>query len=89
MFHTMSITPLQSRMARAALDWSMRETATTAGIGINTLSRFEGGGGVFLSTADSLRATYQAAGVSFVDQDAPSIAGGAGARLTSTLAHAA
>lgn len=68
-------------MARAALDWSMRETATAAGIGINTLSRFEGGGGVFLSTADSLRATYQAAGVSFVDHDASSLGGGIGVRL--------
>lgn len=76
-------------MARAALDWSMRQTATAAGIGINTLSRFEGGNGVFLSTADSLRAAYQAAGVSFVDQDAPSLGGGTGVRVTSTLAHAA
>lgn len=87
MFHTMSITPLQSRMARAALGWSMRKTATAAGIGINTLSRFEGGNGVFLSTADSLRTAYQAAGVGFVDQGAASIGGGAGVRLAQEQAH--
>ena len=75
-------------MARAALDWSMRQTAIAAEIGINTLSRFEGGGGVFLSTADSLRAAYQAAGVSFVDHDAPSIAGGPGVRLAKQTADA-
>lgn len=85
----MAITASQSRMARAALGWSMRETATAAGIGINTLSRFEGGGGVFLSTADSLRAAYQAAGMSFVDQDTSSLGGGMGVRMTAPSAQAA
>lgn len=81
MFHPMSITPSQSRMARAALGWSIRETTANAHIGINTLSRFEGGGGVFLSTADTLRATYEAAGVEFVGAGTSSLAGGPGVRL--------
>lgn len=81
MFHIMSITASQSRMARAALGWSIRETASKAHLGINTLSRFEGGGGVFLSTAHTLRSTYEAAGVEFVGEGTSSLIGGAGVRL--------
>lgn len=58
---------MQSRMARAALRWSVRDTAAKASVSINTLSRFENGGGVFLSTANRLRTTYEAAGVVLVD----------------------
>lgn len=77
----MSITASQSRMARAALGWSIRDTATKAHIGINTLSRFEGGGGVFLSTAEALRSAYQTAGVEFLGEGSTSLAGGPGVRL--------
>ena len=82
----MSITASQSRMARAALGWSIRETALKAHIGINTLSRFESGGGVFLSTAEALRSTYQSAGVEFLGDGASSLAGGAGVRLVAEVA---
>lgn len=68
-------------MARAALGWSIRETALKAHVGINTLSRFEGGGGVFLSTANTLRSTYQAAGIEFVTEGTSSLGGGPGVRL--------
>lgn len=71
----------QSRMARAALDWSTRETAQKAGIGVNTLSRFERGADVFASTVDQLRRTYEGAGIVFIAEGAPSITGGAGVRL--------
>ena len=73
-------------MARAALGWSIRETATRAHVGINTLSRFEGGGGVFLSTTDALQSVYEAAGVEFLGKGAPSLAGGDGVRLAKALA---
>lgn len=85
----MSITASQSRMARAALGWSIRETATKAHVGINTLSRFEGGGGVFLSTANALQSAYRTAGIEFVNEGASSLAGGPGVRLvTKAPAHA-
>lgn len=70
-------------MARAALGWSIREAAAKAHIGINTLSRFEGGGGVYLATSENLHAVYRSAGVEFVSDGASSIAGGAGVRLAS------
>ena len=73
-------------MARAALGWSIRKTATKAHVGINTLSRFEGGGGVFLSTANALQSTYRAAGVEFVNEGASSLAGGPGVRLVTETA---
>ena len=82
----MSITASQSRMARAALGWSIRETATKAHVGINTLSRFEGGGGVFLSTANTLRSAYQAGGIEFVNEGTASLAGGPGVRLVQDAA---
>lgn len=85
----MGITASQSRMARAALGWSIKQTATKAHVGINTLSRFEGGGGVFLSTANALQSAYQAAGIEFVNEGTPSLAGGVGVRLVERVqAHA-
>ncbi len=68
-------------MARAALGWPIREATNQAHIGINTLSRFESGGGVFLSTAESLRTAYEAAGVEFVSEGTTSLSGGAGVRV--------
>jgi hypothetical protein len=35
----------QCRMARAALGWNMQKLATKAGVGINTVHRFESGAG--------------------------------------------
>lgn len=75
-------------MARAALGWSIRQTAAKAHIGINTLSRFEGGGGVFLATADRLRAVYETSGVEFLGENAASFTGGAGVRLVKGSAYA-
>ena len=77
----MSITAHQSRMARAALGWSIRETAAKAQLGTNTLARFEGGGEAYISTAEALRAAYEAAGITFIAAGASSLDGGAGIRL--------
>lgn len=81
----MSITAEQSRMARAALGWSIRETADRVHVGVNTLSRFEGGGRAYTSTADALRAAYEGAGVRFLAEGASSFAGGAGVRLVERM----
>ena len=77
----MSITAHQSRMARAALGWSIRETAAKAQLGTNTLARFEGGGEAYMSTADALRTAYEAAGITFISPGTASLDGGAGVRL--------
>lgn len=83
----MSITAHQSRMARAALGWSIRETAAKAHLGTNTLTRFEGGGEAYISTAEALRAAYEAAGITFIAAGASSLDGGAGIRLEKVTAH--
>jgi len=85
----MAINALQSRMARAALGWSIRETADRVHVGVNTLSRFESGGRAYTSTAETLRTAYERAGVEFLAEAAPSLAGGAGVRLAGKVsAHA-
>jgi len=64
------MTGSQCRMARAALDWNMQKLATKAGVGINTVNRFESGAcqprGV---TLDALRGALEAAGVIFVEEN--------------------
>jgi transcriptional regulator with XRE-family HTH domain len=57
-------------MARAALGWSIRDTANLVQIGVNTLSRFESGGRAYTTTAEALRSAYEAAGVRFIGSGA-------------------
>lgn len=85
MFSPMGINASQSRMARAALGWSIRDTASTAHIGVNTLARFETGGEAYIRTAEALRTAYEAAGVRFIGAGASSLDGGAGIRLVERI----
>lgn len=64
-------------MGRAALGWSTSQLAEAAGIGRNTVTRYEGGGDIRLSTVEKMRAALEAAGVQFI----PENGGGAGVRL--------
>ncbi|TAD87007.1 MAG: XRE family transcriptional regulator [Alphaproteobacteria bacterium] len=62
------MTPIQSRMARAALNWSVRKLAESAGVGSMTVNRFEGGiAEPKPATIARIRATFEAAGVEFRD----------------------
>lgn len=65
-------------MARAALNWTTRDLARAAGVGVNTVNRFEGGSDARVSSVDSLRSALERAGVTFIDENG----GGAGVRLT-------
>jgi ribosome-binding protein aMBF1 (putative translation factor) len=68
----------QCRMARAALGWNMQELATKAGVGINTVNRFESGAGQPRGvTLDALRGALEAAGVEFIAENG----GGTGVML--------
>src|SRR5438874_1519317 len=63
-----TITPTQSRMARAALDWPIEASAAAAGISSRTLLRFENEQrDIKPELIAALRRTYQAAGVRFLD----------------------
>lgn len=59
------MTPTQSRMARAALQWSLTDLAKAAGVGRATAARFELGENVGTDTADKMRAALVDAGADF------------------------
>jgi transcriptional regulator with XRE-family HTH domain len=71
------MTPIQLRMARAAVGWGVRELAEKAGVTANTVTRIENGSDARLSTVDRLRQALEAAGVVFIDENG----GGPGVRL--------
>lgn len=73
----MLITTQQSKMARAALDWGVRDLSVAAGVGINTVTRFESGRNVTVATIQKIQNALEKAGVEFLVSDG----GGPGVRL--------
>lgn len=71
------LTRKQVKMARAALDWSVRELAKRAGVTANTISRYENGSDALNETLMKLRRVFEAEGVVFI----PENGGGAGVRM--------
>jgi transcriptional regulator with XRE-family HTH domain len=68
----------QSRMARSALGWSIRDLAEKAGVGVTTITRFEGGlTEPNRATLAAMQAALEAGGVQFIAENG----GGAGVRL--------
>src|SRR4051812_25430359 len=63
------ISPVQSKMARAAVGWGVRELASNAKMSTDTVSRFERGEPLKDRTVDGLAATLEAAGVEFLPDD--------------------
>jgi transcriptional regulator with XRE-family HTH domain len=76
------MTPTQSRMARAALNLSGSDLSKKAGVGINTISRFEQGGDTRVSSVEAMQRVLEGLGVVFVGQGEVSLSGGAGVRLS-------
>ena len=72
------ISPAQCRAARGLLDWSQRDLAREADIGIVTVRQLEAGvHQPRRATLVVVRQALEAAGVEFIDEDG----GGAGVRL--------
>jgi transcriptional regulator with XRE-family HTH domain len=62
------ITAVQCRMARAALDWGVRELAAAARISFTTVNRFERGVvEPHPFTLEAMRRAFEAAGILFPD----------------------
>ena len=60
------LTPLQSRMGRAALEWTQAELSEEGEVPLNTIVRFERGEGVASeANVAALRQAMEAAGVMF------------------------
>jgi transcriptional regulator with XRE-family HTH domain len=64
-------------MARAALDWTVRDLAEASGLHRNTITNIERGRGGDQKTLAILEASLSKAGVEFIDEDG----GGAGVRF--------
>jgi transcriptional regulator with XRE-family HTH domain len=69
--------PVQSRMARAALSWGVRDLAVAARVSPDTIARLERGESLYPRTVEAIRTALEAAGVIFIDQNG----GGPGVRL--------
>jgi DNA-binding XRE family transcriptional regulator len=62
------LTPIQSKMARAALNWSVRDLAKRAHISANTVVRFENEQHEpNATTVLGIKQAFEAAGVRFQD----------------------
>lgn len=59
------VTPVQSKMARAALGLSPRDIAGKTNISFSTILRFESGKGVKAQTVDALSQWYRSQGIVF------------------------
>lgn len=75
------VTGDQIRMARAAVQWGVRELAKEAGVTPNTISRIEGGGDALAGTLGKIQAALEGAGVEFISAGSYQGTGGAGVRL--------
>lgn len=63
-----ALSPAQSRMARAALMWSLEEAGAAAGVSRRTVLRFENEHrDVQAELIAALRKAYEGAGVGFID----------------------
>jgi transcriptional regulator with XRE-family HTH domain len=63
------MTPMQCRMARAALNWTVKDLAEKAQVGISTVVRFEAARGKpIVATTAAMERTLAAAGIRFIDQ---------------------
>lgn len=64
-----ALTPAQSRMARAALQWSLEEAGAAAGVSRRTILRFENEHrDIQPELIAALRRAFEAAGVRFIEQ---------------------
>lgn len=72
------LTPATSRAGRGLLDWTQRQLAEAAGVGLSTVKGFEGGSSQPMrNNLVALRAALETAGVVFIAENG----GGPGVRL--------
>jgi hypothetical protein len=63
----------QCRMGRAALKWSTDRLAEKAGVGLNTVNRFEAGGDAQMSSVQKMQTALETGGVEFTNGAQPSV----------------
>ena len=67
------VTSAQIRMARAALQWTVRELAERSGVHRNTITRLETRGTGNGPTMAAIRRALESAGVEFTNGDQPGV----------------
>jgi DNA-binding XRE family transcriptional regulator len=67
------ILPIHVRMARAALEWTVRRLAKEARVSHDTIVRLEKGNQLKEGTVVAIRSALEAAGVEFMNGDAPGV----------------
>jgi transcriptional regulator with XRE-family HTH domain len=67
---------IQSKMARVALGWGVRDLAREAGVSADTVARFERGEQLRDRTIETLKGVFEAAGIEFIAENG----GGPGVR---------
>ena len=73
--------PVQSRMARAAVGWGVRDLASAAKVSPDTVARLERGESLAPRTLEAIRSALEAGGVEFIEANG----GGPGVRLQKTV----
>jgi transcriptional regulator with XRE-family HTH domain len=63
----------QVRMARAALNWGVRDLAAKADVATNTISRYENGADMMAATLTKVVKVLEAEGIDFPDEFTVSI----------------
>lgn len=64
-------------MARGALEWGTQDLARAAGVGVNTVNRFETGQDARMSSVEKMKHALEAAGIIFIAENGE----GVGVRL--------
>lgn len=60
------MTPVQTKMARAALGWGVRDLSAQAGVSVDTITRLERGEQLQPRTIAAIRAALEAVGIEFI-----------------------
>ncbi|HYL33445.1 MAG TPA: helix-turn-helix transcriptional regulator [Stellaceae bacterium] len=61
------ITREQLKMARAGLNWTIRDLARRSGVSLNSITRYENGRDAYNETLTKLRRTLEKGGILFLD----------------------
>ncbi len=63
------LSPTHVRMARAGLNWTLKDLESKTGVNKNTISRYEAGAAILTDTLQRIEKAFKAAGVIFIDED--------------------
>lgn len=63
------INAVQSKMARAAVGWGVRDLAKAAEVSVDTISRLERGEELMPRTVAAIRTALETAGVEFINDE--------------------